>query len=149
MRKEKEPVYLTSISLVREREYDYNKTPLSDAEKAYGFIKPLAAGRDKEMFVTVALDSRLYPTAVDITAVGGVNACSVRPGDIFKPALLSNGVSVICFHNHPSGDPEPSKEDRTFTKVIKTAGDILGIKLTDHIIAGEDSFYSFAEEGEI
>lgn len=149
MDKEKEPVYLTGIRLVREKRYDYPRRPLDSADSAYRFIKPLIGDKDRETFITVSLDSRLYPTAVDITAVGGINSCSVRPSDIFKTAILSNATAVMCFHNHPSGDPESSDEDKRFTALIKTAGDILGIKLVDHIIAGTDTYYSFSEKGEI
>jgi len=65
---------------------------------------------------------------------------------LFLRAVQHFAVSIICVHNHPSGDPSPSKEDEVFTSRLKRAGEILDVEVLDHIIIGEDSYYSFAEE---
>jgi DNA repair protein RadC len=65
---------------------------------------------------------------------------------VFKPAILANAASVILLHNHPSGDPEPSGEDKAITSRLKQAGEILGITVLDHIIAGDGRYLSFADQ---
>ena len=70
--------------------------------------------------------------------------------DIFKHSILNNAAYIMCFHNHPSGDPEPSREDRMITRRLEECGTLLGIPLIDHIIVGDESrFYSLREHGEI
>src|SRR5215471_3715346 len=66
---------------------------------------------------------------------------------VFKPAILSNASSVILSHNHPSGDPHPSQEDRALTVRLRQAGKLLGVEVLDHIIVGDGRYYSFADEG--
>jgi len=78
---------------------------------------------------------------------GTVNASIITPREILIEALLTKAVSFILLHNHPSGDPTPSKEDIRITKRIKNAGDIIGIELLDHIIIGDNQYISFREEG--
>ncbi|HWF62696.1 MAG TPA: JAB domain-containing protein [Nitrospira sp.] len=67
--------------------------------------------------------------------------------EVFKPAILLNACAIIAVHNHPSGDPTPSPEDRTLTTRLRDAGDLLGIRLFDHLILGDDRLYSFADQG--
>ena len=78
---------------------------------------------------------------------GTVNASLVSPRELFIEALQKNAVSIILMHNHPSGDPSPSKEDILITKRIKTAGELIGIQLLDHIIIGDNCYVSFAQDG--
>lgn len=85
--------------------------------------------------------------AVEVAAVGGISSCSVDIRNIFKHALLNNAAYVICFHNHLSGDPDPSRDDKNLTKRIQESGKLLGIYLIDHIVIGNPGFYSFREHG--
>jgi len=73
----------------------------------------------------------------------------IHPRDIFREAILNNAVKILCIHNHPSGNPVPSKSDKLVTKRIKESGELLGILLLDHVVIGENSYYSFVEENEI
>ena len=91
----------------------------------------------------------LEPMAVEIVAVGGVDSCAVDVKNIFKHALLNNASYIICFHNHPSGYTLPSREDEKFTERLVTAGRILNLPMIDHIIVGDDDFYSFRENGKL
>ena len=77
---------------------------------------------------------------------GTVNASLVSPRELFIEALQKNAVSIILLHNHPSGDPTPSKEDILITKRIKEAGNLIGIELLDHIIIGNNCYTSLAEQ---
>jgi len=78
---------------------------------------------------------------------GTVNQANPIIREIFQKAMENFSASIICAHNHPSGDPLPSREDTEFTKALVKAGDILNIKVLDHIIIGNDTYYSFAKNG--
>ena len=78
---------------------------------------------------------------------GTVNASLATPREIFIEALRYQAVSLILVHNHPSGDPEPSEEDRLLTRRMEEAGKLIGIRLLDHIIIGDASYVSFRERG--
>ena len=99
--------------------------------------------------VVCAVDTQLKPVSIQITGVGTIDSCLYSVPEIFKMALLSNAASILLFHNHPSGDPSPSREDIQCTRRIAEAGKLLGIILQDHIILGDnDCYYSFKEAGE-
>ncbi|HIW21145.1 MAG TPA: DNA repair protein RadC [Candidatus Dorea intestinavium] len=78
---------------------------------------------------------------------GTVNASIITPRELFIEALLTKAVSIILLHNHPSGDPAPSREDIRITRRIKEAGDLIGIELLDHLIIGDNCYVSFRKEG--
>lgn len=84
---------------------------------------------------------------LDRVSVGSLNQCVVHVREVFKSAVLSSAAAVLLIHNHPSGDPEPSREDREITRRLKDAGDLLGIPVLDHIIIGEEGYLSFVERG--
>lgn len=85
---------------------------------------------------------------MEIAAVGTLNACYVDMKEIFKLAIINNSAFIACLHNHPSGDPEPSYEDKKLTERLQRAGAILGISVIDHIIVGDTDYYSFRDGGE-
>ena len=86
---------------------------------------------------------------MEIAAVGTLNACYVDMKEIFKLAIINNSAFIACLHNHPSGDPEPSYEDKKLTERLQRAGAILGISVIDHIIVGDTDYYSFRDGGEL
>ncbi len=83
-----------------------------------------------------------------MVSTGSLNQSIVHPRELFKTALLSSAAAVILIHNHPTGDPTPSTEDIELTRRLKEAGEMIGIRVLDHIVVG-DSYYSFAERGHI
>ena len=89
------------------------------------------------------------PLGFHVCSVGTVGSALVHPREVFKIAILANAAAVILVHNHPSGDPLPSGEDKQITKRIKEAGELMGISVLDHVILGDERFYSFADETEI
>lgn len=101
----------------------------------------------KEMFLTLHLDGKNRIIAMDLVSIGSLNQSIVHPREVFKTALLSNAAAIICVHQHPSGDPTPSSEDLAITRRLKEAGEIMGIKILDHIIIGDDQYLSFMERG--
>ena len=80
------------------------------------------------------MNTKNEPTNITVVSVGSLNKAIVHPREVFKTAILSNAASIMAFHNHPSGDPNPSKEDINITLRLKECGKIMGIELLDHII---------------
>ena len=81
--------------------------------------------------------------------IGTLNKSLVHPREIFKDAYLNSAAKIVCVHNHPSGDPTPSKEDVMITRKIKEIAMIHGIRLVDHLIVGVNSYYSFYEDNKL
>jgi DNA repair protein RadC len=100
----------------------------------------------KEMFLSLHLDGKNRIVALDIVSIGTLNQSLVHPRSTFSTALLANAAAIILVHNHPTLDPQPSREDLQISKRLCEAGEILGIKVLDHIIIGE-TYYSFVSNG--
>lgn len=103
----------------------------------------------REHFVAVYLDSKAFVLRAVTIHIGTVNASLVGPREVFREAIREGAVSMIVAHNHPSGDPTPSPEDINVTKRLKEVGDMLDIRLLDHVILGERRFVSLRELGVI
>ncbi|MCK4979143.1 MAG: DNA repair protein RadC [Candidatus Delongbacteria bacterium] len=103
----------------------------------------------KEHFRGLYLNTKNYVIHDEIISIGHLSGALVHPREVFKAAVEFSASSVIVVHNHPSGDPEPSKNDDKITQMIKEAGNIMNIPLTDHVIIGEDSYYSYNEKKNI
>lgn len=101
----------------------------------------------KEYFFSVHLDGKNRILCLDCVSVGSLNQSIVHPREVFKTALLSSAAAIILVHNHPTGDPTPSSEDMTITRRLKEGGDLLGVRILDHIIVGSDGMTSFVERG--
>lgn len=101
----------------------------------------------KEKVIAVSLDKRFKILCYEVVAIGSVDTVALRPAEVFRAAVVFNATGVIVLHNHPSGEPEPSAEDRAFTQRLRDAGQTLGIALVDHIIVGMEGYFSFANEG--
>jgi len=113
------------------------------AEKMKGYQKA-----DREMFILLFLNAKNFVIAIETHTVGAVNASAVYPQQILRSALLNNASSIICVHNHPSGDSDPSISDREITKQISFASHAVGIRLLDHVILGDHGrYFSFADDG--
>lgn len=101
----------------------------------------------KEMFLCLHLDGKNKIQCIDLVSVGSLNQSIVHPREVFKTALLSNAAAVILVHQHPTGDPSASAEDIAITRRLKEAGELLGLKVLDHIIVGDGDYLSFVERG--
>ena len=135
----KEFVQLVRLYAVKEKELPYGKKELNDLSRQ------ILKNQDREYILAIAMDARTKPVAVEIVAIGTVNQAVIEPRDLFKYAIISNAAGVVMVHNHPSGNPSPSEEDYKITAKINDAGRLLGIPLLDHIIVGDDSYFSFKE----
>ena len=89
------------------------------------------------------LDSKNKVLKDEIVSVGTLNSSLIHPREVFKTAVKESSNTVILVHNHPSGDPTPSDEDKVITEKLTRAGELLGIKVLDHVIVGKDEHYSF------
>ncbi|WCN38559.1 RadC family protein [Aneurinibacillus uraniidurans] len=101
----------------------------------------------QEHFVCLYLNTKNQIIGKDTVFIGSLNSSVVHPREVFHKAIRRSSASVICLHNHPSGDPIPSKEDIDVTRRLREAGKILGIELLDHVIIGDGRFYSLKEKG--
>ena len=110
-------------------------------------LSPRLAGAAEEHFLVVALDTKNRPVAEIEVALGGLNSCSLKPSDVFRPVLRQPCASVVLVHNHPSGEPSPSTEDVALTRRLKQAGEIIGIQVLDHLVLAEQGYFSFCDAG--
>ena len=102
---------------------------------------------DQEAFYMVALDSQSQVRAVHEVTRGILNSSLVHPREVFRAAILAGAAGIIMVHNHPSGDPTPSADDRAVTRQIVDAGRLLDVPCYDHVILGGERYVSFAEAG--
>ena len=103
----------------------------------------------QEIFTVILLDSKNRLIKEEIISKGSLNHSFVHPREVFRQAIRESAASVIFVHNHPSGDPDPSKEDISLTRQLVDAGNLLGIRVLDHIIIGEGMYYSFCDQGRL
>ena len=103
----------------------------------------------KEYFILLNLDTKNKVVSRQVISIGSLNANIVHPREVFKAAILASAAHIIVLHNHPSGDPVPSREDIEITNRLREAGKILGIDLLDHVIIGAGRNYSLKEAGHI
>ncbi|KAF0091543.1 MAG: DNA repair protein RadC [Fusobacteria bacterium] len=103
-------------------------------------------GLNKEHFIILMLNTKNFLLGVETVSIGSLNSSIVHPRELFKSAINKSAAAIILAHNHPSGDATPSREDIEVTKRIKSGGQLLGIDVIDHIIIGDNSYYSFKEE---
>jgi len=136
-----------SREVVRENIPDYVATDrFTSPQQVFELFRDLIH-ETKEVFITLHLDGKNRIVCFDRVSVGSLNQSIVHPREVFKTALLSSAAALILVHNHPSGDPTPSPEDRAITKRLCEVGDLIGIRVLDHIIVGDGEYLSFTERG--
>lgn len=140
-------INIVSIKMIKEASFLYQTRTISSPKDAYEMIKEQLEGLDREQFIVACLNTKNEPTNITVVSVGSLNKAIVHPREVFKTAILSNAASVMAFHNHPSGDTTPSDQDIQLTHRLVEAGELLGIKLLDHLIIGDGSFTSLKEKG--
>lgn len=118
---------------------------IRSADQLYRLFKDRFSGSMREAFVVVCLDQRRRVLSSETISVGTLTGSLIHPREAFRPAIQRVAAAVAFIHNHPSGDPRPSFEDRAVTFRLRESGEILGIRVLDHLIIAEGGFYSFAE----
>lgn len=142
-----------SCNLVKEATHLYNiPKKLNSPQAVYDYIETVMqlSQKTEEYLVVIYLDTKLTAIGYQIVSIGSLTSSIVHPREVYKGALLANAYSIMLVHNHPSsGDCTPSAEDLQITTRIKNAGEILGITLVDHVIIGDNTYYSFKTEHEL
>ena len=135
------------VTLVRDGRATASTSPLLTSVGAADMLRPLFADVDREQFLVCGLDAKHCIIGVNVVSMGVLTMSIVHPREVFKPLILMNAAAWICAHNHPSGDPTPSQEDRVLTSRLRQGADLLGISLLDHLILTDARCYSFADPG--
>lgn len=113
------------------------------------YLIPAFGSAPMEQLGVVLLDTKHRVLRTSIVAIGALNATGALPREVYREATLAGAAAIVVFHNHPSGDPAPSRDDVEFTRHLAAAGTLLGIDLVDHIILGEARYCSFKEMGQL
>jgi len=134
-----------ALELSKRLEADVGEKPqpiLKSPEDVAAVVRSQLKGKKKEHFLVLCLDTRNRLINRKLVSIGSLDTSIVHPREVFKEAVSASAASVIFVHNHPSGDPEPSKEDVELTKRLAKAGEIIGIDVLDHIIVCDKSYLS-------
>ena len=130
------------ISKESYRPRDKIKSPLDLAN----YLMEQLRHEREEKFIVISLNAKCKIIGEDVVSIGSLTSSIVHPREVYKVAIKRSAYSIIAIHNHPSGDPSPSKEDINITKRLKEAGELIGVPLLDHIVIGDGSYKSFKEE---
>ncbi len=138
--------YRTYVKLVRENSgchQPYVVRAPADVYRAFAKLSEC----DRERFYAVHLEGQNRVCGVELVSQGTVGSSLVTPREVYKSAILANASGIILVHNHPSGVPSPSADDRSITEMLRESGRILDIPIYDHVIIGDGKYFSFAEAG--
>jgi DNA repair protein RadC len=136
---------LAALWELAERWFPDERPAVESPRDAVLLFANLADARAETVMVLM-LDARYGVLGVETIAVGGANAASVQPRDVFVPALRAGAAAVVLAHSHPSGDATPSRADRQITMVLREAAAVVGVPLLDHLVVARRGFYSFSGE---
>lgn len=133
--------------LKKEESLDKHKNHIIRQPKdLYPFLKEKITNFNKEYFIVVSLDNRNKIISIDTVSVGTLNSSLIHPRETFEIAIKNHAASIIICHNHPSGELKPSEDDLIITQNLVKAGNLLGIKVADHLIIAKDGYFSFKEK---
>jgi DNA repair protein RadC len=121
---------------------------VNEPGKGAEIVAKYLGNTDREHLVVLLLNTKNKPIGLNTVSIGSLNSSMGHPREVFKPAILASANALILAHNHPSGDPAPSQEDKQLTARMIQAGDLLGIPVLDHIIIGDGCYYSLKEHGD-
>ena len=109
------------------------------------FLMPRLRYAAKEQFVVILLNNKNKVIGTEVVSEGSLSSSIVHPREVYGPAILHHAAAIMVAHNHPSGDPKPSTEDKEATRLLSRSGKVLGIPMIDHVIIGDGNYYSFLE----
>jgi DNA repair protein RadC len=118
---------------------------LCSASAAARHVRDGLCAPGREEFHALLLDTKHRVIGTRLISIGSLQSSLVHPREVFRPAIALSAAALLVAHNHPSGDPWPSSEDEAVTERLREAGELLGIRLLDHLVLGAQRFYSFAE----
>jgi DNA repair protein RadC len=123
------------------------RTVIRDPKDAANLVMEEMRSLDREHFNSILLNTKNHVIGIDKVSIGTLNSSQVHPRELFRNAIKKSAATIILVHNHPSGNPEPSRDDIEMTNRIKDAGSVIGIEILDHIIIGDGIYTSFRERG--
>lgn len=126
-----------------------NKNPVSNSKELFDYLYHSIRDKTREYFKIIFLDSKNRVISTETHSKGTLTASSVYPREVVDSALRHKAAALIFAHNHPSGDPKPSPEDIAITRQLVFSGKVMGITVHEHIIIGDNCYYSFADQGHI
>ena len=121
--------------------------PLHSAEDVFQHFRETLGREKREFFYVVLLNNKNRKMREVKVSEGSLTASLVHPREVYNPVIRESAASVIFVHNHPSGDPAPSREDIDITKRLKDVGDVMGVRVLDHVVIGHDRYFSFNDKG--
>jgi DNA repair protein RadC len=139
--------------IIREVNINYGKaqtySTIKSVDGVVEFLRQVAPNNSQEHVIALYLDGKHSPIGYSVVSTGTANSCPVHPREVFQRAVMLGACAVILAHNHPSGDVARSAEDDRVTAKIGQAGDVLGIKLLDHVIFSDTDCYSYEYAGKL
>ncbi len=133
------------LQMVKEKIEYYGSKKVRSPADVEEVVRTFIGPADREVFLALNLSTANYINSIHIVSIGSLNQSVVHPRECFKAAMLSNSDSVVLAHNHPSGDVTPSAEDKMITTKLVECGQLLNIRVLDHVIVGEKGYFSFQE----
>jgi DNA repair protein RadC len=124
-----------------------DRPQLASPREAAAFLVPQFGSHNVEQFGVVLLDTRYRLIRTTLLSVGVLDGTSTHPREVFREAVMGGAAAVVLFHNHPSGDPNPSGDDVLLTKRMFEAGELIGITVVDHLVLADNRYFSFREHG--
>jgi DNA repair protein RadC len=141
-------INVVRLEAVKDKTVEYGTRQIKSPEDLAKLGFRLIGNADREVFYTVCLSTRNTINAVHLVSVGSLTASVVHPREVYKLAVINNSASVAFLHNHPSGNSAPSNEDIQVTRQLIEAGKVLGIRVLDHVIVGDETSYSLSENND-
>lgn len=135
------------LSLVREGSAPFPAPRLRGSNDVYVAFRDACTIADRESFWSVLLDVKHQVVGTEEIARGSLSSTLVHPREVYKAALLANAAAIVLVHNHPSGDPAPSREDIAITQRLREVGELIGIRVLDHVVIGRGRYVSFVDAG--
>ncbi len=124
-----------------------DKIHVKGPKETSDYLMPKMRFLKKERFVVLFLNTKNKIIGEETISEGTLTGCLVHPREVYQSAILKNAAAIIVAHNHPSGEPQPSREDKELTDMLFKAGKTIGIPLYDHVVIGDGIYYSFQENG--
>ena len=140
--------FIATLELGKRLFHKGREIRFSTPHQVFEYLKSMAY-LEKEHVRALYLDTKNMLVREEVISIGGLNSSSVHPREVIRPALICNAAGIILAHNHPSGDPTPSKADLEITHKVQEACKIIGIDLLDHLVIGHNSYVSMRDKGAI
>ena len=126
---------------------DEQRPSITSPEAAAEHVVDVLARRDRECCVGLLLDTKHRLLHRAVISIGSIDHTFMSPREVYRDALLANAAALVVAHNHPSGDPEPSRDDEVVTRRLASAGELIGVALLDHLVVGGSRWVSLARRG--